>query len=111
MWQAVNVVKSAPNISDPITENDTQLNLFEINGKLALKSCRGDFKSVFHFLTGWFPKGLLKQEFKGIQETTFLGINNFGHIEAMKAIFFWNFWKFYVDFWNAIKLGEDVDGF
>ena len=35
MWQAVNVVKSTPNISDLITENDTQLNLFEINGKLA----------------------------------------------------------------------------
>ena len=29
----------------------------------------------------------------------------------MKVIFSWKFSKFDVDFQNAIKLGEDVDGF
>ena len=38
-------------------------------------------------------------------------MNNFGHIEAMKVIFFSKFLKFYVGFRNATKLDEDVDGF
>ena len=35
MWSFVNVVKSCPKISDPIKGDDTQLNLFDINGALA----------------------------------------------------------------------------
>ena len=35
MWSFVNVVKSCPKISDPIKGDDTQLNLFDINGTLA----------------------------------------------------------------------------
>ena len=38
-------------------------------------------------------------------------MNNFGHIENMKVILFSNSSKFYVDFENAIKLGENVDCF
>ena len=34
MWSAVNVLKSAPKISDPIKWHDTQLHLFDINGLL-----------------------------------------------------------------------------
>ena len=33
------------------------------------------------------------------------------HIEAMKVIVFAKYSKFYVDFENAIKLPENVDGF
>ena len=32
-------------------------------------------------------KGVLKQDLSGIQVTTFLGVNNFQNIEAMKLIF------------------------
>ena len=38
-------------------------------------------------------------------------MNDLGHIEAMKVIFFSKFLKIYVDFKNAIKLEENVDGF
>ena len=38
-------------------------------------------------------------------------MNNFGHIEAMKVIFFWKCSKCYVDFENVIKLREKFDGF
>ena len=38
-------------------------------------------------------------------------MNDFGHIEAMKVIFFSKFLKIYVDFKNTIKLQENVDGF
>ena len=38
-------------------------------------------------------------------------MNNFGHIEAMKVIFFSKCSKFYVDFENEIKLPENADGF
>ena len=34
-WSAVNVLKSGPQISDSTKRHDTQLNLFDINGKLA----------------------------------------------------------------------------
>ena len=43
-----------------------------------------------------------------IQVTTFSGMNNFAHIEAMKVIFFSKCSKFYVDFENAIKVPENV---
>ena len=43
--------------------------------------------------------------------TTDFGINNVGHIEAMKVIFFSKCSKFYANLENGIKLGEDVDGF
>ena len=35
-------------------------------------------------------------------------MNNFGHIEAMKVIFFSKCSKFYVDFENRIKLRENL---
>ena len=38
-------------------------------------------------------------------------MNNFGHIETMKVIFFLKFSKFYVYFGNGIKVGEIVEGF
>ena len=63
MWSAVNVLKSGPKISDPTKRHDNQLNLFDINGALAWKCCCADFHSVLDPLTGWFPKGVLKQEF------------------------------------------------
>ena len=111
MWSTINVRKSGPRISDPITRHDTHLNLFDINGTLAWKSCRSDFSCVLDPLPGWFPKGVLKHNFKGIQETTFFGINSLGHTEAIKVIFFWKFPKFCVDFQSVIKLRKDVAGF
>ena len=38
-------------------------------------------------------------------------MNNFGHIEAMKVISFSKCSETYLDFENAIKLRENVDGF
>ena len=38
-------------------------------------------------------------------------MNNFRHIEATKTIFFSKCSKSYVDFENAIKPGENFDGF
>ena len=35
MWSAVNVLKVDPNISDPTNRHETQLTLFDINGKFA----------------------------------------------------------------------------
>ena len=34
IWSDINVLKDDPNISDPTNRHDTQLNLFDINGKL-----------------------------------------------------------------------------
>ena len=34
MWSAFDVVKSGPKLSQPTKRHDTQLNLFDINGKL-----------------------------------------------------------------------------
>ena len=62
-------------------------------------------------LTPWFAKGVLNQDFEGIQVTTFFWSNNFGHIEAMKVIFLSKYSRFYVDYENAIKFEENVDGF
>ena len=62
-------------------------------------------------LTRSFSKGVLKQEFWGIEVTTFFRRNTFGHTETMKVIFFSKYSKFYVDFANAIKISENVDGF
>ena len=38
-------------------------------------------------------------------------MNNFGHIEAMKLIFFSKCSKFYVNLKNAVKLDKNDDGF
>ena len=43
--------------------------------------------------------------------TLFFGMNPFGHIEAMKEIFFSKCSKFYLNFENAIKPRENVDRF
>ena len=110
MWLGVNVVKIGPKISNPTNTHNTRLNLFDINITLAWRCYRGDFCSVLNPLIGSFPKGVRKQEFKGIQVITFFRINNFGHIEATKVIFFSKCLKYYVDSENAIKVLEDVDG-
>ena len=68
-------------------------------------------KQCFDPLTGWFPKDVLKQEFKGIQVTSFLRMNNFGHIEAKKVIFLSKCSKSYLNFGNPIKLEENIDDF
>ena len=107
----VKVLKKCPKILNPTKAHDVQLNLLDINRTLAWKGCRADFSSVLEPLTGWFKKGVLKQECQAIQVTTYFGFNNFGHILAMKMIFFSKCSKFYVDSETLIKLGEDVDGF
>ena len=66
---------------------------------------------VFSTLTRWFPNGALKQEFCGIEVTTFFGSNNFRHIEAIKVILFSKYSRIYVDLENAIKVCENVDGY
>ena len=88
MWSAINVLKKCPNIADMTKRHDKQLNLFDINGTLVKRWCRSDFSSVLDPSTGWFPKRVLKQEFKGNQVTTFFAVNNFANIEAMKWSFF-----------------------
>ena len=35
MWAAVNVLKDGPNIWDPARRHDTELTLFDINGKFS----------------------------------------------------------------------------
>ena len=49
----------------------------------------------------------MKQQFSGLEVTTFFGSNNSANIEAMKAILFSKCSKFYVDFENAIKICEN----
>ena len=39
----------------------------------------------------------------------FFGINNFGHVEALKVIFFSKWLKSYVHFENAIKFAKTID--
>ena len=111
MWSAINVPKKCPKISYLTKRHHTELSLVDINQTLGSKFCRADFSSVFDPLTIWFPKGVLKQDFSGIQRTTFFEINNFGRIEPMKVICFPKWSKVYVDFQNTIKLPENIDGF
>ena len=63
-----------------------------INGKLGQKCHHAEFVGVWDPWTRWFPKVLLKRELSGIQRTTFIAVNDFQDIWAMKLIFF---------FWNA----------
>ena len=51
MWSAINVLKSGPNISDPSKSYDTQVNLFDINGRFEWNCCRADFSIVLDPLT------------------------------------------------------------
>ena len=88
MSLVVKVLRKSPKISDTTQRHDTELNLFDINRTLAKNCCRLDFSSVLDPWPGWFPNGVRKQEFYGIQVTTFFGINNFGDIKAMKLIFY-----------------------
>ena len=104
MWSAINVLKKCPNIADLTKRHDKQLNLFDINGTLVKRWCRWDFSSVLDPSTGWFPKRVLKQEFKGNQVTTFFAVNNFANIEAMRVTFFSKSSKFYVAFEKLKKL-------
>ena len=43
--------------------------------------------------------------------TSYSGMYNFGHIEAINVIFFWKCSEFYLDFENGKKVPESVDGF
>ena len=56
-----------------------------INRKLAQKCCHAKFVSVWDAWTRWFPKGDFKRQLFGIQVTTFIGVNNFQDIWAMKT--------------------------
>ena len=80
------MLKNGPTIADRIKGHDTQLNLFDINGKLAKKCCLPDFSSVSDCLAPSLPKGVLKQDDSGIQVTTFFRLNNFQNILAMMVI-------------------------
>ena len=111
MWTAVNVVKRGPKISDRTKRHHKQLNLSDVNKKIAYKCCRLALSSVFSTLRCGFPDGVLKHEFQAIEVTRFFAWYNFGHIQAMKVILFSKYSKFYVDFENAIKFSENVDGF
>ena len=111
MWWAVNVLKRGPNISDTTKRHARQLILCDINRTIAWSCRRAELRSVLYALTGWFKKGVLKQEFCGLQLTTFFGIKNFQHIKAMKVIFFSKCSKSYVYFKNTIKLRENVHSF
>ena len=62
-------------------------------------------------LTVSFQNCVLKQEFEAVQVISFFGMNNFGHVEAMKVIFFSKLSKSYVDLENLMKVGENVPGF
>ena len=83
------MLEKGPKISDTTKRHDTQLYLFDINGKLAWKCYRGDFSIVSGHLTAWLPKGVLKQELTCIQVATFFALNNFQNMWAMKVSFFW----------------------
>ena len=88
MWSSVNVLKGGPNVSDATKRHDTQLTLFDINGKLAYNFCCAELSSVYDPLTHQLANGGLKQDHSGVQGTTFFGFNNSGYIEGMKVIFF-----------------------
>ena len=88
-----------------------QLNLSDITGTLAWKCSYANLSRVLDQLTSWFSKGVLKQEFRGIQVAPFFEMNNFGHIEAMKVIFSSKCSSVYVDFENTRKLPENADSF
>ena len=67
LWQeymssAVNMLKYGPNIWDPTKRHDTQLTLFDINGKFAWKGCS--------------------------ETGSFFGINNSGNNEGIKVVLF-----------------------
>ena len=78
-----------------------------INGKLGQKCHHAEFVGVWDPWTRWFPKVLLKRELSGIQRTTFIAVNDFQDIWAMKLIFFFlKCAKFSVYFGNAKKIEE-----
>ena len=66
MWSAPNVLKISPKIWGPTKWHDTQLDMFDINGKLAWKCCRADFGSLLDPLTRWFPKDVYYVNFKNL---------------------------------------------
>ena len=111
MWATVNVLKSVSKIFDRTKRHHKQLNLFDINIKLAKKCCRTAFRSLFCTLTGRFRNGVLKPEFYVIEVKTYFGMYKVRHIEAIKTIFFSIYSKFYVDFENALRFFENVDAF
>ena len=51
LWAAGNMLQKAPTISETTKRHDTQLNFFDINGKLAWKCSHADFSSVLDLLT------------------------------------------------------------
>ena len=105
------MLKNSPKISDLTKRDVFQLNLPEINRKLAWKCCPAGFSSAWDPLTLWLLKGVLKQELSGIQVThTSESINS----EIFK-LWMWSFFpkcpKFYLDFKNAIKIVENFNSF
>ena len=88
MWLAVNVLKSSPEISDWIKGHDTQLNLFDIKGKVASKFCGTHFSSVSDHLTLWLSKCVLKEELSWIEVTTFFGLITFQNLRIDEDDFF-----------------------
>ena len=105
------MLKSGPKISDRTKRHHKQLNLFDINIKLAKKCCRTAFRSLFCTLTGRFRNGVLKPEFYVIEVKTYFRTYKVRHIEAIKTIFFSIYSKFYVDFEKELRFLENVDAF
>ena len=105
------MLKSVSKIFDRTKRHHKQLNLFDINIKLAKKCCRTAFRSLFCTLTGRFRNGVLKPEFYVIEVKTYFGMYKVRHIEAIKTIFFSIYSQFYVHFENALRFFENVDAF
>ena len=63
MSAAANMLKSGPKNSDRTKRHQKQVNLFDINMKLAWKCCGAAFSSVLGTLTRSFQNGVMKQKF------------------------------------------------
>ena len=83
-WQyigsSVKVLKDSPKAWDLTKRDVFVLGLSEINGKVGQKHHHADFRSAMETLTRRLQKGTFKQELSCIEETTFLGVNNFRKI-------------------------------
>ena len=85
---AINVLPSSPKISDLTKVDIFQLNFSSINRKLGWKCFSTGSSSVWQPSTSLLPKCVLKQEITAIEVTTFVGVNHFRNIWAMKLNFF-----------------------
>ena len=80
MWSPINLLKHSHKIYDLTKRDVSDLDLSNINGKLAENHGRAHFSSDLDPLIPWLQKGVLKQEFLGIQENTFFGAKNLENI-------------------------------